>query len=329
MSATTKTVINPQQYRAKKLETEFRKKESIQHETICRYEAATEPKPLGTYPSDIHKLLGNVSKKYPNGVELISAIEQEVALANLSVGVVSIHPILLVGPPGVGKTALIEQIGSILQLNVHRLSLSQGSEPFMLSGSPSKYGNTQPGAIAQALLKSDTANPILLLDEIDKAPPRNDRGDVLSPLLTLLEPNTAHRFRDECLELDLDASSISYIATANSLEVIPDPIKSRFQIINIEPPTREQVPVIIRSIFTDLLEENSWGDRFERYLPEPVIKRLASEDPRCIRKLLRGTLANAALRNTNESKRIRITKADIPKAEKSTSPSFGFIPSAS
>jgi ATP-dependent Lon protease len=201
-------------------------------------------------------------------------------------------PILLLGEPGVGKTHFAKELAWVLGTTYELVSLSSVTAGWILSGSSSQWTNAKPGKVAQALVNGEFANPLFVLDEIDKAG-GDTRYDPLGALYTLLEPATARRFRDEFIDIELDASRILWIATANEASAIPEPILSRMNVYAIERPDAEGARAIAANIYRDLLQRNHW--KFE---PEPradVISRLGELPPRHMRNVIVDAMGTAKL----------------------------------
>jgi ATP-dependent Lon protease len=282
-------------------------------------------KPLAApEPEVIHKL-DDLAKRFGNFSDVINICKNACLLGSLvTPNLFSMPPLLLSGPPGVGKTRFISELASVLGTDFYSLDYSTVSSGFVVAGGASSWSDSKPGFISNSIRSSRFANPIIMLDELDKASV-DTRHDPMGPMYSLLEKHTAKRFIDEYLEIPFDVSSIIWIASANYPERIPEPIRSRMLEIKISLPTNEQSIAIIRSIYTELLLE-PWGEHFAVELDLKVINKLVTVSPRIARIQLENAMANAVQRSKAKVKPIVILPKDVsPSLTKPKARGIGFL----
>lgn len=250
--------------------------------------------------------LSRLRDNFPNFSGVSDFLARQVELCRLSPKrLAAFQPLLLLGDPGIGKTRYIFEVSRMLGLEFAVVQCGGVTASFVLSGSCTSWHGGKPGKVHTALRDGTTANPIILLDEIDKLSGASDY-DPHGPLYQLLEKKTARVFVDEAIDLPMDASHIIWVATANALPAIPEAILSRLVVIDVPAPTPEHIPQIATSIYGDILDEHegTWGTAFSRGLDAWVMEKLIGLTPRDIRKQLLAACGNAALR-----------LLDLPKSE--------------
>lgn len=266
---------------------------------VKRMRSVSPEKRLATIPSNWRSMCAQLMLDFPNFVDVIKFIRYQFALSNKSNKILHLPPFLLLGEPGIGKTEFLLTLTQQLNTSLDVIDVASLQSESTLAGSESFWGNTKPGNIFNKLVFADVANPIIMLDEIDKA--RNDNiHNPLSALFSLLEPRQAKAFKDLSVpEINLDASHIIWCATANERESISTPIVNRLVAFSIKKPDRKQMQVIVKNLYQQFTVNQSWGVYFDKVISEEVVAELCRHPPRKVRKILEQAFGHAAYENRN------------------------------
>lgn len=230
-----------------------------------------------------------------------------------------IPPILLNGPPGVGKTEFAQRLAGWLGTPMTRVDMGGLDTSFKLTGLDSGYSTGRPGAIWDAL-QGPWMSPVVLLDELDKR--SNSTGDSgVAFLLALLEPSTATRFEDSCLGLAINASWIQWIATSNDTSSIDTAMLTRFRVFNINEPTGDEGRAVVESVFNALRNREAWAQAFPEQLPGHVTRQLVGRSAREVRQALEEACANAVICGRRE-----LQPGDVPPRPGTGRKRMGFTP---
>lgn len=238
-------------------------------------------------------------EELPNFTEALDDIRKQLALCTSSTDALELTPMLLLGAPGIGKTHFGRRISELLSTGFGFVSMSSMTAGWILSGSSSQWKNAKPGKVFEAFLTGKYANPVMMIDEIDKAG-GDSHHDPLGPLYTLLEHDTAREFIDEFVELPIDASSVMWIATANEDARIPEPILNRMNVYHIEAPDYDGSLRIARAIYREIRESHDWGRSFPEEPSAAVLDRLARLAPREMRRAIMAGFGNAKIAGRDE-----------------------------
>jgi hypothetical protein len=212
--------------------------------------------PLVTTPP-LDQVRATLIAEFPYALEVI-----DVVLSDL-VGhpTIRLRPLLLVGEPGGGKSRFARRLGEVLGLPIWRVDASQ-ADGATFAGTDRRWHSAECCHPLLAIARGKTANPLVLLDELDKAGTRNDYGRLWDCLLGLLEPETASRYPDPALQIPLDLRHISYVATANSLDPLSSPLRDRFRIAAFPKPGIADLDALWPGLIQTLAAERGIDSRW-------------------------------------------------------------------
>ena len=238
-------------------------------------------------------------EELPNFTAALADIRKHLALCIDSNDSVELPPMLLLGEPGIGKTHFARRIAELLGTGFGFVPMSSLTAGWVLSGASSQWKNAKPGKVFDTFVNGDYANPVIVVDEIDKAS-GDGQYDPLGALYELLEMETAMRFIDEFVELPIDASGAVWLATANDTARIPEPLLNRLAVYEIEPPDAEGAARIAGNIYREIRNAHDWGRQFPETLSPAALDKLAAMPPREMRRAIQSAFGNAKVAGRSE-----------------------------
>lgn len=297
-------------YLTQDVERKLAKLPERDHESLrTTYERMLErgPERFQVKPSGIPDM-ASLYESLPNFHAVLDDVKRHVALSQDSRDGLEVTPMLLLGAPGIGKTHFAKKLAELLGTGMSLVPMSSMTAGWLLSGSSSQWKGAKPGKVFEALVDGQYANPVIVVDEIDKAS-CDAQYDPLGALYSLLEHDTAQNFVDEFAEVAIDASQVIWITTANDERAIPEPILNRMNVYEVEPPSPEAARQIARGLYQSICSEHGWGERFAPIPQSDVLDQLAELAPREMRRALMTAFGNARLDGRDE---VRVD--DLPRA---------------
>ena len=282
-----------------------------EHETLrATYERMLEKGPdrFQVKPSGLPEM-DHLYDELPNFHAVLDDVRRQLALCEDSRDALEITPLLLLGPPGVGKTHFARELSVLLGTGMGFLSMSSMTAGWVLSGASSQWKGARPGKVFETLVDGNYANPVMVVDEIDKAGGEH-AYDPLGALYGLLEHDTAQQFTDEFAEVPIDASQVIWVATANDERAIPDPLLNRMNVFEVRAPDRDAARTIATRLYRGIRADHDWGNRFAPAPADDVLDAMSQLAPREMRRAWSCAFGNAKLAGRNV-----IEVRDLPEAQ--------------
>lgn len=191
---------------------------------------------------------------------------------------VALSPLLLVGPPGCGKSWIARRIGALAGTGHRTIDLAGAMDSTIVHGNPRGWQSHMPSFPALAMAETRCANPLCIVEEVDKAGGSERHGDPIAALLALIEPSTARCYRDRCLQTEVDVSAVNWIMTANAVTPrLPAPFLSRIEIIEVAMPPADMVDVLTEQLLADLARRWRLPPTMPIELPARVLGQLRQD----------------------------------------------------
>ncbi|WP_238230900.1 AAA family ATPase [Methylobacterium hispanicum] len=217
------------------------------------YAPLTRPLPLGGGHLDPRDIAAELMEEMPWFRHAIARLRNDLRIAHFADRpYLKFRPLLLVGPAGVGKSRFARRLAQIAGVGYRYLNAGGKSSGADFVGNGRSHEAPTPCAPVEAIFRSRFANPIMFVDEIDKAAKNLAAGKLEDALLAVLEPETARRYYDECLQADVDLFYVNYMLAANDRMNINDIMRSRVSVETVEKPPADAFPQIARSIMNEV-----------------------------------------------------------------------------
>jgi MoxR-like ATPase len=254
---------------------------------------------------DNYDFFDTLQQEFPNFKEVSRFYKGQFKLKKLT-GKTHIQPVLLLGEPGIGKTFFAKKLSQYLKTGYTFLDMGSITANWILSGNNGTWKNAKQGKILEAIMNSNTINPVVLMDEIEKA-----RGGDFDPTLVLyqlLEEINAKEFTDEFIDFSFDASGVVYIACANSFGHMSEALISRFKVFEVPSPSNDQLDYIVANIYRDAVKD---AKIFHPVLDNEVVNKLKGYSLRNVKNMIDHAISTALLDLNDDDALKRIENHDL------------------
>ena len=214
--------------------------------------------PVALAPTpDLAEVRRRLVFEFPYAAEVADRILEDLA----GRGEVGFAATLMVGAPGGGKSRFAGRLAELLGAGTWRTDASS-ADGAVFGGTARRWNSAEPAHPFLAISRAQRANPVIIIDELDKSPTRSDYGRLWDALLAMLEPETSRCYPDPALQASVDLSHVSYVAIANSADPLPAPLRDRLRILSFPLPRQEDLDALLRPVFEAFARERSLDPRW-------------------------------------------------------------------
>lgn len=258
--------------------------------------------------------LNAIEEDFPNFKSVIQYIKKRIMFQAIKGFPISLPAINLQGDSGIGKTHFSERLAEALETDNLSINVSQLSSAQELAGLSKQWADPSKGVLAMRIIEdTEYAQPVILMDELCKSPSRHGENQIYNVLLKVFDKNSAKKFKDDFLDISLDASKAIYISTTNNWDGLPSPVKSRITNFNIKAPSKDEMIIIVKSIYKEKLKELDCEKDFNANISDEAVNILAKADLRVVKTMVESAIMSSLIKHVAMKKKgkIKISKEDF------------------